>query len=199
MKGNVVLLHGLWNPATVMSLLSRRLKRAGFSPHLFGYASVGGDLHENAAGLRDLLQGLVAPIHLVGFSLGGLVIRAYVHDFGAAALGRVVMLGTPNQGSALARKWAVFPPARWAMGRGIAMLNQGLAARWDWRGPELGLIAGSRGLLPGPVPHDGVVAVDEVWLPGAADRRVFAVSHLGLVFSPAVASATLRFLQSGRF
>lgn len=40
----------------------------------------------------------VAQIRLVGHSMGGLVIRAYLHRYGATRVHRVVTLGSPHQG-----------------------------------------------------------------------------------------------------
>ena len=41
-------------------------------------------------------------LHLVTYSLGSLVGRAYINRFRPAGLGRVVMLAPPNQGSEIA-------------------------------------------------------------------------------------------------
>ncbi len=53
------------------------------------------------------------------------------------------------------------------------------------------------GTLDGP--NDGTVLVDETQLVGAEDHAVLRVSHTGLVFSKAVASATGAFLKTGKF
>ncbi|WP_405049735.1 esterase/lipase family protein [Rhizobium sp. 1399] len=41
-------------------------------------------------------------LHLIGHSMGGLVIRAMLKDYRPSNLGRVVMIGTPNNGSQVA-------------------------------------------------------------------------------------------------
>ncbi|KJV53803.1 hypothetical protein OTSGILL_0508 [Orientia tsutsugamushi str. Gilliam] len=41
-------------------------------------------------------------ISFVGVSMGGLVIRAYLHKYKIPNLGKVVLIGTPNKGSEVA-------------------------------------------------------------------------------------------------
>ena len=48
------------------------------------------------------MRGTSDPVHFVGYSMGGLIIRAYLQKYRPQHLGRVVMLGTPNQGSEVA-------------------------------------------------------------------------------------------------
>lgn len=56
--------------------------------------------------LRDATGG--APVIIVAHSMGGLVARAYLRAHGTAGIARVITLGTPHHGSAL----AAFGPGR---------------------------------------------------------------------------------------
>jgi dATP pyrophosphohydrolase len=71
----VVLVHGLWMGPAQTSLLAARLRGAGFATRTFGYSSTRQTPGEAAAELAALIERLETPaVHLVGHSLGGLVI-----------------------------------------------------------------------------------------------------------------------------
>jgi len=200
-----VLLPGLWNPGVALALLSWRLERLGLNTRIFAYPTVRRDLYQNAAALNHFLSRLPdGRIHLVGYSLGGLVIRAFCARFDSARVGRVVMLGTPNQGSVVADRFYRWRLLRPLLGRGVRMLLAGETTSWVWPDIELGLIAGAGGsrlrYWPGPdAPNDGLVMVDEVTLAGARARLVLPVSHGGMLLSGAVADAAAQFVQTGHF
>ena len=83
-----------------MFLLARRLRRHGFAVHAFSYPSARADLTANAARLARFLDALdAATVHLVGHSLGGILIRALFHFHPNRKPGRIVTLATPHGGS----------------------------------------------------------------------------------------------------
>jgi pimeloyl-ACP methyl ester carboxylesterase len=95
----VILVHGLWTPATVFSLHAHWLQRRGYRTLRFGYPSVRATLAENAEGLQRLIAATsAADIHLVGHSLGGLVILEMLAQAPDPRLRRAVLLGTPLSG-----------------------------------------------------------------------------------------------------
>ena len=203
----VLLLHGLWMTRNVMVLLGRRLAAA--SParqiHLFGYPSMRADLSHNTEALAGFISGLDADtVHLVGHSLGGVLILNMLNRHTPAQPGRVVCLGSPLRGSATGSRLQKLQGARVLVGDS---LEQALAQPLpDWQGQrEVGVIAGSRGVGLGRLlqrmdePNDGTVAVSETRLPGISDHLVMDVSHTGLVLSRAVAVQTDFFLTRGRF
>ena len=206
-KDTVVLIHGLWFAGWSMAILKQRLRRQGFDVRIFSYKSVAHDLRQNAAGLQQYVAMLhAAPVHLVGYSLGGLVIRALLHFHPEQPPGRIVTFGTPHLGSQVAVKLSHYAWGHRLLGCGIQAL---LARELDlWRPParEFGIIAGNlsigagRLVVPGQrAPNDGTVAVAETCLPGAADNITLKVSHFGMLFSPQVARQIACFLRSGRF
>ena len=99
MPETVILLHGLWMPALVMSVLAMRLRRCGYRVRLFAYHSLSKTLEHNALKLADFVreQG-DARVHLVGHSLGGLVILQALQAHPELVSGHVVLLGSPVQG-----------------------------------------------------------------------------------------------------
>jgi pimeloyl-ACP methyl ester carboxylesterase len=203
----VVLLHGLWMPRNVMALLGRRLAAAlpARQIHLFGYPSMRADLSQNIETLAGFIEGLGADtVHLVGHSLGGVLILNMLNRHVPAQPGRVVCLGSPLRGSATGSRLQNLRGARILVGDSLEQaLEQPLP---DWQGQrEVGVIAGSRGVGLGRLlrrmdePNDGTVAVSETRLPGISDHLEMDVSHTGLVLSRDVATQTDFFLSHGHF
>jgi pimeloyl-ACP methyl ester carboxylesterase len=202
----VVLVNGLWLGDPALWLLARRLRQAGFQTFSFSYPSVRQDLRVNAAQLHEFLARVPgATVHLIGYSLGGLVIRALFRFHPGQRPGRVVLLGSPQQGSRAAMTLSASAFGRRLIGRSLADLNAGTPQAWDWPAREIGAIAGSLpfglGRLVGRLsgPNDGTVLVSEAVPAVAHDRLVLRVSHAGLLFMPAVARQAAAFLRSGRF
>jgi alpha-beta hydrolase superfamily lysophospholipase len=162
-------------------------------------------LADATAALAARLREFEGPVHVVAHSLGGVVA---VETFAAERElppGRVVLLGSPVQGSRAAQAiaaWSIGPQILGLLA--VAELVRPRPRRWN--GPrELGVIAGSRSAGLGrlfaslPTPNDGTVAVEETRLPGATSHIVHDVSHTGMLFSSAVAASTVQFLASGAF
>jgi len=108
-KETVVLLHGLARSNAAMWLLASRLEDAGFYIERVGYSSL---TQTPAQILEDVSQQIEEccarrnhTVHFVGHSLGGLLIRAYLQHHKVRNLGRVVLMGTPNQGTEIVDKF----------------------------------------------------------------------------------------------
>jgi pimeloyl-ACP methyl ester carboxylesterase len=205
----VVYVHGLWLSGNEAGILLRRLaKTLSAETRVFSYASVRSGIAANAQALAKFLGELrTDTLHLVGHSLGGLVILKLFESPEGARLppGRIVLLGSPLNGSLAARNLARLPLGKKILGRGIdEALLRPQERRWQGE-RELGVIAGSMGLGLGRLvgvrgfPSDGTILVDETRLPGIRDHLVLTVSHTGLPFSAAVARQTSAFLSSGNF
>ena len=204
----VVLVHGLWFGAWSLAPLARRLHAAGFEARRFRYRTTAAALDQHVRDLRAFVGPAPrAPLHFVAHSLGGLVTLQMLAAYPDLPAGRVVLLGSPLQGSAVARKATRVPGGRRLLGAARPTLEAGFAGLAPSReiGREIGMIAGSRGvglgLLLGGVggPGDGTVAVEETRAEGLADHRVLPVTHTGMLFSRAVARQACEFLQAGRF
>ncbi len=201
-----MVVHGLWMPGLDTLLLRRRLDAHGFGSRLYRYRTVSDGLDENAQALAAHLTGVPGDtVHLVGHSLGGVVIVAMLQRFGLDRPGRVVCMGAPLRGTAAGRAVARWPGAASMLGKSIRELNAaGGLPRWDGSRP-LGIVAGRRprgfgAIIAGlPKPHDGVVSVDETRLPGATDHVVVDASHVGLLWSAAAWRAVRNFLERGCF
>jgi len=190
-------------------LLRRRLARQlAAETRAFSYPSVRCTATANARALAKYLLGLRADtLHLVGHSLGGLVILKLFEIGDGVSLppGRIVLLGSPVRGSRTARRVARLPLGGKILGRGAREeLLSDVERRW--RGARaLGVIAGNLSIGLGRLvgrhesPSDGTVFVDETPVAGMAQHLVLGVSHFGLPFSAQVALETALFLRTGGF
>jgi pimeloyl-ACP methyl ester carboxylesterase len=103
-------LHGYLGTEAACASLAGRLQDAGFvRVFTLGYDTRSSGVPESAAWLVDATKTVMATtgsphVHLVGHSLGGLVARYAVQCLGLdAVVCGVVTVGTPHQGTRLAR------------------------------------------------------------------------------------------------
>jgi pimeloyl-ACP methyl ester carboxylesterase len=205
----VVYVHGLWLTGIEGSLLRRRLARElNADTYAFSYRSVRHDVPANAAALGQFLSGISADVlHLIGHSLGGLIIlKAFeTHGYSAWPAGRIVLLGSPLQGSRTARRVAALPLGRSILGIGACQeLLEVTERRWSGR-RDLAVIAGDLSIGLGRLlgghdePSDGTVFLAETRLQGIREHLVLPVSHTGLPFSRKVARHAAEFMRHGSF
>ena len=197
----VVLVHGLWMTGTEMRVLGGRLEESGFRVRYFRYRSWRGGLAQASDALREFVEGTEGVrVHLVGHSLGGVVVAKMLEEAPLSRPGRVAMLGSPMGGSAAARILSRRRVGRWLVG---GVIREGVvehAPKWPG-GRELLVVAGDiplgSGLLLGlPKPHDGVVRVEETRVEGARMVTVRA-SHVGLLLSRKVAALLSDYFRAG--
>ena len=208
----VVLLHGLGRSSHSLARLEADLASQGYSVLNLDYPSLKYPieyladvvLHPEVARLSAALP---AKIHFVTHSMGGIVVRYYLKHHDVPALGRVVMLSPPNQGSELAdlfNKSALFKkfvaPAGRELGTGIDSLPRKLGGA-DF---DLGVIAGSKSynpinslILDGP--DDGTVTVDSTRMPGLVDFIVLPCSHNSIIRDKTAIGQVIHFLRYGAF
>ena len=205
----VVLMHGLGRSNSAMWLLASRLEKAGYEVHRVGYSSLNKtpqQITENITKqINDCCNNGERKVNFVGHSLGGLLIRAYLQDNQVSELGRVVLIGTPNQGTPVVdhyrESWWMdwLGPTTAALGTG----QQGLAATLNRPYYPVGVIAGNKEkpghehILPGK--DDGLVTVESTRLEGMSDFIVLNTSHSYMRYDEDVARQTVSFLRTGRF
>jgi pimeloyl-ACP methyl ester carboxylesterase len=205
MSETVILVHGIWMTGLELQLLAWRLRRCGYRTLVFRYPSLRRSLADNAVRLVERVgRQDVATVHLVGHSLGGLVILQALQDHPDLIRGRIVLLGSPVNGSVIARRLHARRISRCLIGRsGVGAL---LGGGPRWRGWQaLGMIAGTRPVGIGQLlggfgeASDGTVALSETRLDGEHETTDFPSTHFGLLFSRPVARAVCGFLRTGRF
>lgn len=189
--------------------LGLSLSRIGWSVVNIGYPSRRGTIDAHVDTVRTRLEsaGLdpSTELNFVTHSLGGVILRAFVSRVGTEyRFGKAVMLGPPNQGAAFAR----------SIQRCMPLLNRVLGPSYLEVGTldrpaatdriSVGIIAGTRSPERGyspfvSGPNDGIVAVSETTLPGAADTLVVRGMHTFLMYQPTIMRQVAFFLNHGRF
>jgi len=192
-SNHVLLIHGLWNLRLWLLPLARRLQPAGFKTHLFGYATVAAPLTVAVERLITTLGRSETPVDVIGHSLGGLLALEALRQAPDLPIKRLVCLGSPLNGSLVARRLADQTWGKCLLGHSRQRLCAGSA---PWHSPvQVGMIAGNRARGLGRIlvhfkgESDGTVALEETDLP----------CHSGLVLSADVARQCVHFLQQGRF
>ena len=191
----VLLVHGIWKSGTQLAALARRLRTAGLRAECVDLHPADGsapilELAGQVARAADaLLASTGAPgLDLVGFSMGALVVRAYIQRLdGRARVRRYVSIAGPHAGTLTARLLAQ-PGAR-DMRPGSALLAS-LAADPDPWGPvEVHAFLTPYDLM--------VVPARTSLLAGARSTRVFPVLlHRWMVSDERVLGAVVEVLTA---
>ena len=210
----VILLHGLARSASSMAKLERHFTRAGYVVANIDYPSRRHPIEVLAPlavgeGLRRCRAdaGRDARIHFVTHSMGGILVRQYLATHSIEALGRVVMMAPPNQGSEVVDALRDTPgfetlngPAGFQLGTGPGSVPRQL-------GPvdyPVGILAGTATInlvlsqfLPNP--DDGKVSVASTRVEGMTDLREIDASHPFIMRDPQAMAEALSFIRSGAF
>lgn len=212
----VVLLHGIGRTARSLDALEGALQDENYRTLSITYPSRRYDLDRLAAWLREIV--LDAPfwdeatgrIHFVGHSMGGLLTRYYLDryrvEIPVRKIGRVVMLGTPHQGSEVADFWhKKWPYQRYYGPAGQQLTTAAMAQVAKKPYYELGMIAGTLSwpyvdswfLLPDE--SDGRVRVASTKIEGMKDHICIPATHTFIMNRPDVHRQVAAFLKNGSF
>lgn len=208
----VVLLHGLARVSNSMAELERKLRRATYEVINISYPSRSHPIDALATdavgrGITQCRGRQADTINFVTHSLGGILLRQYLQHEPIKELGRVVMLGPPNQGSELVDGLLPVPgfklfggPAGVSLGTGNTSLVASLGAV-DF---DLGVIAGDTNVNPLNVflisgPNDSIVSVESTKVEGMNDHRVLPVIHTFMMRDNEVIDEAIHYLKTGAF
>ena len=205
-RETVVLVHGLWMHSLVLIWFGWQLYRQGYQVRLFSYRSLLRTPVQNADILAGVLRKLDSPIvHLVGHSLGGIVLLHLLDRHADLKPGRMVLLGSPVRGSHVAANIRKLPLIRTLLlGRSIHQGVLGGCPKFPGN-RELGVICGNRPIGFGRMfmsteqSSDGTVLVRETHISRARESLELGVTHTSLMFSPEVVRQVVCFLGKGRF
>lgn len=211
-KECVVLLHGLARTADSMNKLEAALLEENYLVVNIDYPSRKHSVEDLAnkavgEGLDSCTAAGATRTHFVTHSLGGILVRAYTEQHEKVDIGRVVMLGPPNQGSEVVDNLRGTPGFKWLNGPAGMQLGTDRADVPKSLGPvnfELGVIAGTQSInlilstfLPNP--DDGKVSVEATKVEGMTDFMALPATHPFLMRNEAAIEQTLHFLKNGSF
>lgn len=158
-----------------MLYLERQLSHQGFTVHSMHYASVRRNIAENTRQLHQKIQALkLSNLHIVAHSLGGIIAMRLLQQFPDLPPGRVVMLGTPLNGSYIAKRLMNWPLVNRLLENSMADGLDGQSALPRSVNREIGMIAGNSraglGILVGGLPEDsdGTVLLTDVTQPAGS-------------------------------
>lgn len=211
-REGVVLLHGIRRTHRSMRKIARACQSAGFATLNIDYPSSKGTIEDHAMQIAPAIITFATRferVHLVGFSMGALVIREFLAHYRPSNLGRVVFLGPPLGGSHIAdmltthQHLSRIAPKWW----GPALAELTTAHQQARPQPEvdypLGIIAGATSLF-GPwskllnnLPNDGLVALDNTRMEGMGGHIVLPLHHNALISDRSSVRAVISFLKRG--
>ena len=199
----IVLLHGQGRTRLSMVVLGKRFRSAGYQTLNFPYNQTIRSLDEISGQLVEFIGQKVktSDYHLIGHSLGNVIIRnAFRKDY-PAGLGKIVMLAPPNQPAHLAKRLKKNLIYRLFTGDSGQKLSEEKFYR-DLPIPRVpfGVIAGDKGQsLTFSEPNDGVVTVGSTKLEGMADWILLHHGHTFIMNCKDTFEHCVRFVESGRF
>lgn len=207
---NVILLHGLGRSHRSMRVMERVLISTGYHVFNVNYPSTQYSIETLAeTTLREAVKrcNTEHKIHFVSHSMGGILLRQYLKYRDIERLGRVVMLGPPNQGSQVVDIIGRFWLFRFLNGPAGQQLDTSQDSLPNILGKvnfELGVIAGKRSVDPVlslmlPRPNDGKVSVENTKISGMKDHITLPVTHTFMMNNKQVINQVQHFLQHGKF
>lgn len=201
----IIILHGLYMHGLVMQPLSHKLRKLGYQTQVLTYNTVAIDKQRVFQKIDSALSPDQTNI-LVGHSLGGLIIKAYLHERHASleTISHVVAIGSPIRGASIVERMQ-------QLGIGAMLgnspqhglnLHDGL-----WCVPQkLGCIAGTVPLgaralfgMDQSMLSDGTVTVEETKIEGMTDHILSPSTHTSLIYNSFVPKQIDYFVKHNSF
>jgi triacylglycerol esterase/lipase EstA (alpha/beta hydrolase family) len=185
----VLLVHGYACNSGYWHAMSRALAQAGITHHALDLEPAFGSIDDYVPALQEAVSQLRAAsgqdrIVVLAHSMGGLAVRAYLRRHGAGPIAKIITLGTPHHGTALAR-FGIGANARQMGWRGRNGQGQPshwlreLAAAEPLRHRQLFVSIYSH--------HDNIFAPPaSAHLPGAVNIELQGIGHVALALDASV-------------
>lgn len=185
----IIILHGLYMHGLVMQPLSHKLRKLGYQTQVLTYNTVAIDKQRVFEKIDSALDANQTNV-LVGHSLGGLIIKAYLNDRqpNLKSISHVVAIGSPIRGASIVERMQ-------QLGIGGMLGNSPLHGLnlhddlWDFK-QKLGCIAGTIPLgaralfgMDQSMLSDGTVTVEETKIEGMTDHILSPSTHTSLIYN----------------
>ena len=184
--------------------LSHSIKKQGYQTRHFVYKSLFQTPQQNADFLKQFLDKIDEPVvHLVCHSLGGIVVLHLLKRHTQFKPGKVILLGTPVNGSAVAKYLNRRPWLKWLLGKSTedGLLGSVPTPKQKY---EIHMIAGNKGIGIGMLlannamksPNDGTVNFSETEAPFIKQHIAVPHGHFAMLWSKQVISKVIEILAS---
>ncbi|MDF3036014.1 MAG: alpha/beta fold hydrolase [Paucimonas sp.] len=190
----VLLVHGYGCNSGYWRPFSRVLKRRRISHYTVNMEPVFADIDSYAQAIHARIEAICGThrcekLVVVAHSMGGLAMRAYVRAHGAGHIAKIITLGTPHHGTALANHATGLNAAQMARAG-----ERGAQPVGEWlRRLAGGETAEIRTLVVSVYSHhDNIIAPqDSAFLPGAKNIGMPGIGHVFLALNTAVQATVI--------
>jgi triacylglycerol lipase len=191
----VLLIHGYGCNSGYWHAMSKALLEANITHHAIDMEPVIGSIDEYARQIHQAVERLCNEtrqdkIVIVAHSMGGLATRAYLRDHGSGRVARVITLGTPHHGTALAHFGVGINThqMRWT-----AAEQEGIASEWLRQLAAVEDEATYQLFVSIYSHHDNIISPQtSSHLQGAENIEFHAIGHVALAFNPAIQAQVIR-------
>ena len=207
-----ILLHGLGRTHQSMAKIEDSLTFSGYKVWNESYPSRDQSIEQLASltietALKYCRSENATPINFVTHSLGGILIRFYLQDNNIEGLGKIVMIGPPNQGSEvvdLLGELKIFQRLLGPAGGQLGTSDQSVPNKLGPLKTPIGIIAGTRSSDPWfnsifDGDNDGKVSVESTKLDEMTDFVTVEHGHTFIMRQRNVIQFILQFLKTGSF
>ena len=199
----IVLVHGQGRTRLSMVVLGKRFRSVGYQTLNFPYNQAIDSLDEISDQLIEFIakKAKTTNYHLIGHSLGNVIIRNAFRKKFPDGLGKIVMLAPPNQPAHLAKLLKKNPVYRIFTGdSGQKLSEEEFYRNLPVPTVPFGVIAGDKGQrLTFNEPNDAVVTVESTKLYGMTDWIILDHGHTFIMDSKDTFEQCQHFLEQGSF
>lgn len=210
MTEGIILIHGIFRTNSCMKKIARLFENKNYKTLNIEFPSTKYDILSLAKIIHQEVKEFaqqVTKIHFIGHSIGGLIIRTYLNIYSLENLGRVVMLGTPNNGSEIAdflKDFYLYKKLYGPAGQQLITDQSKFKNIFGSINYELGVIAGisSFHFIANKIigkESDGRVSVISTKVEGMKDHITIKSTHVGLTSNKEAWQFTKNFIETGNF
>ncbi len=195
----VVLVHGLWMSRWSFAFIAKYLRNHGYQVYRFGYKTTTRPFDFNIEKLTAFVNSRKeSTVHLVVHSMGGILSMRSLPMI--RKTGKLIMLGSPINGSRAARAMSEKKWSSWMLKYATEPLTNGVVNPQVFR--ESYMIAGTsnsigiaRLVTKLPEPNDGTVALDETQADWIDIHTTENTNHFRMLMHRKVQKTIVKFLS----